>query len=447
MSDLFYFFKVLLLLFLIIAAVSCTTSGPAGIFGKRSPHEQYEDKIKNAGLQETALGKLWLAAAEQSLASPLSIGLPYSEAGYFAAEQPRAAGLLFHCKQGEKLHINLSKNPSTGFAVYLDLWQPAAAADVKSKFLLSADTAGATITYEAEKDGNYILRLQPELLKSGEYTLSISTGPSLAFPIAPNAKSSIGSFWGAGRDKGVRRHEGIDIFAPRGTALVAAADGVITSVTENTLGGKVIFLRPEDKDYTLYYAHLDQQLAQPGQTVKTGDTIGLVGNTGNARTTTPHLHFGIYTNSGAIDPLPFINRITKMPEKVRAPASNIGNLVRSNKTTKLSTGPSVKAPEALTLEINTLLKADAATAGWYKVSLPGGEKGFVTSSAVSPISLAVKKGNLKSAQPLLDEPNSYAPKKNMLPAGEPVSVLAKYKAFYYIQSANKEEGWIPEKAL
>jgi murein DD-endopeptidase MepM/ murein hydrolase activator NlpD len=70
-------------------------------------------------------------------------------------------------------------------------------------------------------------------------------------------------------------------------AGIAAANGRISSVTENNLGGKVMFMRPAGKDFTLYYAHLDEQLVSEGQDVRTGDTIGLVGNTGNARTTPP----------------------------------------------------------------------------------------------------------------------------------------------------------------
>jgi murein DD-endopeptidase MepM/ murein hydrolase activator NlpD/SH3-like domain-containing protein len=448
MSYLSYLKKnIAVFLLITMIAASCTTSGPAGIFGKKSPHEQYEDKIKNAGLQETAMGKLWLSAAEQSLTSPLSINLPYSETGYFAADQPKAAGLLFHAKRGEKVTVNLSKKPATGFAVYLDLWQPAPAADAKAEYLLSADTATATITYEVNKEGSYILRLQPELLKGGEYTLSISTEPSLAFPVTPKVKSSIGSFWGAGRDRGVRKHEGIDIFGPRGTALVAAADGVVTSVTENVLGGKVVFLRPDNKDFTLYYAHLDQQLVEPGQPVKTGDTIGLMGNTGNARTTSPHLHFGIYTNSGAIDPLPFVDRATKMPGKISAQLSNIGNWVKNNKAIKMFSAPTADAQHSLNLESNTLLKADAATGSWYKVSLPDGEKGFVISSAITAVSSPVRQVSLKTEQPLLDGPNDIAARKTTLLKGEPISILAVYKDFFFVKDRNNKEGWISKKAL
>ena len=58
---------------------------------------------------------------------------------------------------------------------------------------------------------------------------------------------------------------------------------------------------------TLYYAHLDRREVSPGARVRPGDVVGFVGNTGNARATAPHLHFGIYRpGSGAVDPLPFI---------------------------------------------------------------------------------------------------------------------------------------------
>lgn len=448
MSYLLYSSKnIVFCFFILIITASCTTSGPSGFFSKKSPHEIYGEKIKNAGLQETALGKLWFSAAEQSLSSPLTINLPYTETGYFSAEQPKAAGLLFQGKRGEKLNISLSKKPTAGFSIYLDLWQPPVTSDNRPKLLLYADTTPATITYEVGTDGTYILRLQPELLKSGEYTLTISTAPSLAFPVTPKVKSNIGSLWGSGRDGGARRHEGIDIFAPRGTVLLAAADGVVTGESENRLGGKVIFLRPNNKNYALYYAHLDQQLVRPGQTVKTGDTIGIVGNTGNAITTAPHLHFGIYTNLGAVDPLPFINQVRKIPEKISAPLNNLGNWVRNKRKIRLLGQLSKNAQADSVVEVNTLLKVEAATSGWYKVSLPGGEKGFVASAAVSSVSLPLSKSKLKTALPLLNEPNEFAARITTLPSGESINILGNYKDFYYINKINREKGWISKKTL
>ena len=87
---------------------------------------------------------------------------------------------------------------------------------------------------------------------------------------------------------------------------MAAADGRITRVREGGLGGKTVWLRLDGAPVSLYYAHLDEQLTAPDARVRTGDTIGTVGNTGNARTTPPHLHFGIYGRGGAVDPFPFL---------------------------------------------------------------------------------------------------------------------------------------------
>src|ERR1043166_8504031 len=93
----------LLIVCFIIMASSCKTSGPGGMFGKKSPHEMYGDKLSSAGLKETALGRWWFTEAQQSLTKALSVSLPYSEAGYFAAERPEAAGIRFKARRGEKL--------------------------------------------------------------------------------------------------------------------------------------------------------------------------------------------------------------------------------------------------------------------------------------------------------------------------------------------------------
>lgn len=433
-------------LLLVLTVSSCSTSGPSGLFGKKSPHQQYGDKLKDAGLAETALGKKWFEAASRSLQSPLTVALPYKETGYFPADEPKAVGLIFTGKRGEKINISLSTKPDTGFAVYMDLWEAATAADAKPSYIMSADTATQSISYEVDKEQKYLLRVQPELLKGGEYTVSIGTGPSLAFPVSPKVKSNIGSFWGAGRDGGSRSHEGIDIFAPKRSELVAAANGVITRVNTNNLGGKVIFLRPDNKNYTLYYAHLDEQLVQPGQQVKAGDVIGLVGNTGNARTTSPHLHFGIYTNSGAIDPLPFVNQSVNKPEAITASLKNLNKQVRNSGPEKLYKAPTTRSETLITLQKNTLLRVEAATSRWYKVTLPNGTNGFISAASVASVETPVAKSKLKTPYPLLDSPVAVAASKKMLQPGDMVSVLATYENYYYVSTSNND-GWVDKNAL
>ena len=115
------------------------------------------------------------------------------------------------------------------------------------------------------------------------------------------------STWHAPRPGG-RRHEGQDIFAAEGTPVVSATDGVVTRIAEGGLGGKHVWIfGPGGRSY--YYAHLSgfSGTVSVGDFVEAATVIGYVGNTGNARTTPPHLHFGVYSASGAIDPAPLLS--------------------------------------------------------------------------------------------------------------------------------------------
>lgn len=140
-----------------------------------------------------------------------------------------------------------------------------------------------------------------------------SVADAMIFPVAGN-KANVGSVWGDERDGGKRKHKGIDIFAKKGTPVLALQDGVITLREETKLGGKVLWLRPKGAWWKAYYAHLDEQLVKEGDEVVKGQIIGTVGNTGNAKTTPAHLHFGIYTLFGAIDPLPYVKVAERIPD-------------------------------------------------------------------------------------------------------------------------------------
>lgn len=140
---------------------------------------------------------------------------------------------------------------------------------------------------------------------------------SLTFPVA-NKRAYVGSIWGDVRDGGKRSHEGIDIFAKKGTPVVAICDGIVTSVGNTPRGGKTVWLQSFAHPWTAYYAHLNEQKVRRGQFVKKGQILGTVGNTGNARTTPPHLHFGIYTWQGAVNPLPYVKYSPKISSPVNA---------------------------------------------------------------------------------------------------------------------------------
>jgi murein DD-endopeptidase MepM/ murein hydrolase activator NlpD len=238
---------------------------------------------------------------------------------------------VFHleAKRGQLLRVALSTRPAGSLIIFADL--ALVQEDRTNKIVASADSVTLSFSYKVKKTGSYLLRLQPELLKGGEYTLTITAGPSLKFPVAISGKPRTESFWGDSRDNGGRRHEGIDIFAPKGTPALAAFKGTVTSVTESNLGGKVVFMRPEGEDYTLYYAHLGVQLVHNGQEVLAGDTVGLIDNTGNAKYTPSHLHFGIYTSEGAVDPLPFVDCRSEEAPAIALPLSRLNDTLRLNR--------------------------------------------------------------------------------------------------------------------
>src|SRR5262245_29106058 len=96
---------------------------------------------------------------------------------------------------------------------------------------------------------------------------------------------------------GGRLHRAIDIIAPRGTPVLAAADGEIIRLSRNAAGGITIYQLSDDKRVVFYYAHLDRYVDDltAGDYASQGDVIGFVGNTGNAASGSCHLHFSIWT--------------------------------------------------------------------------------------------------------------------------------------------------------
>ncbi|WP_345951131.1 peptidoglycan DD-metalloendopeptidase family protein [Mucilaginibacter sp. PAMB04274] len=424
---------------------SCSKRGPLALFNKLSPHDAYAQRLKDAGLERSAMGSAWLQKGQLSVSNPLNISIPYKETGYFSAEKIPVTALRFDARRGQKLNISLTKKPQTNFSIYIDLLQEQSATE--QKVLASADTSGRSLEYEVKENGKYVLRLQPELLRSGEYTLTITSGPSLSFPVSSSGKPHIGSFWGDGRDNGGRRHEGVDIFATKHTPAIAAANGTVTKVTENTLGGLVVFMHPDNRDYTLYYAHLDKQLVQDGQTVRIGDTLGLVGNTGNARTTPPHLHFGIYTNGGAIDPLIFVDREVKSPPPIKASLTLLNATARTTaRNNALHIEPTDKALTRQSVPISTPLTLEAATDGWYKATLPDGTQGYIQSRNVTTATATLRRITLNQARPLLDAPDSAtAARKATLANGTQVAIRGSFKNYYLITDDNENTGWINMK--
>lgn len=93
-----------------------------------------------------------------------------------------------------------------------------------------------------------------------------------------------------------RHHEALDIMAPKGTKVVAAADGKVVKLFTSKPGGLTIYQFDPSEKYAYYYAHLDHYAdgLKEGADIKRGDLIGYVGVTGNSDPKAPHLHFAVF---------------------------------------------------------------------------------------------------------------------------------------------------------
>jgi len=150
-----------------------------------------------------------------------------------------------------------------------------------------------------------LLALVAIAMPTTRYMLELAFAPRpthLAVPVQGVAPAGLADTWGAARSGG-RRHEGIDIFAKRGTPITSPVDGLVIGVGVNLLGGQVVRVLGPGRQVH-YFAHLSRfGPVHRGMRIRRGQVLGYVGTTGNAAGTPPHLHYGIYNlPGGATDP-------------------------------------------------------------------------------------------------------------------------------------------------
>jgi murein DD-endopeptidase MepM/ murein hydrolase activator NlpD len=117
---------------------------------------------------------------------------------------------------------------------------------------------------------------------------------SLAIPVRGFEVDDLVSSFDDARG-GSRRHEAIDILAPRGTDVLAVEDGKVAKIFTSAAGGLTLYQFDPSETFVYYYAHLDSYAPglKEGSMLRKGDVVGTVGTTGNAPKDTPHLHFSI----------------------------------------------------------------------------------------------------------------------------------------------------------
>lgn len=294
-------FRRFLFLFagLFVLLSSCTKI--RDLISPPTPRELYSREFD----KENPLLVAWEQAYETSLSDSLAMLLPYSETGQFQPNSIHVYSYDIELEQGETFHFEVRVD-SLDSRIFIDLFKQVNDSLDTYEIIERNEPADRALQFNVRETGIYKIVIQPALDVRTPFAWIAYTQPAYLFPVAGYDNSAIMSFWGDARDAGRRQHEGIDIFAPRGTPVVAATDGRIRYTGERGLGGKQVWLRTGFLGgKSLYYAHLDS-IANVDGKVERGDTLGFVGNTGNARTTNPHLHFGIYGGGGAVNPLPFV---------------------------------------------------------------------------------------------------------------------------------------------
>lgn len=363
--------KNIFILFSIILVLASCKRQTLGIFSAKTEKERYLQQLTSAGIDKSLVGKNWLAAGTEALSDPPQLDIPAAVRGSFKSRSIQANAWQFNLQKGSTLQVALKWESQDSSRVFLEIIEA-----LSMKEQIAATSFDSLIEFEARESGTYFIRIQPELLAEGNYDLIIENRSTYAiFPVEGKTSAAIQSFWGAGRDGGARRHEGIDIFAARGTPVVAPVSGVVGAVKETGIGGKQVWLRDTERGWNLYFAHLDSQTVNSLQRVNPGDTLGFVGNTGNARTTPPHLHFGIYSG-GAFDPFPVVKDNYSGAVKGDLSLENEIMLVNSA-SANLRQGPSTEFSSLVKLENNTPLIIESAVGDWYQVKTPTGNKGFV----------------------------------------------------------------------
>ncbi|MBT8396068.1 MAG: peptidoglycan DD-metalloendopeptidase family protein [Gemmatimonadetes bacterium] len=359
-------------------------------FRTPTPHEAHLLSLPRGAAEGAANAREWEAASLRAIDFPLSPGSAYQEIGLFPPAPSQALGLRLRIPRGQRLHLDVRMEDGDRLPLFVDLYRAAPdsllggeAGDTRRPaFLVGEAMEAGGWVFDSPETGQYVVRLQPREGDGGRFGISARVGAPWQFPVAGAGEIDIGSVFGDSRDGGRREHHGVDIFMPRGTPVLAAAAGRVTSVDTTDIGGRVVWQREAEGRHAIYYAHLDRALVRDGQQLEAGDTVGLVGNTGNARTTPPHLHFGAYRR-GAVDPWDLILPIPPQAPEVVVDLGGLGaNGNVSEEGVRLRRGPSTRGSILGELDTESSFRVMGGAGEWYRVVFQGGMSGFLHSRYV-----------------------------------------------------------------
>lgn len=294
----------------------------------------------------------------------------------------------------------------------------------------AAETATSTIT-DDEIDG-FLFRVSDETKSK---IMELSGEPTEILPVPVLFGVSIGDFsdtWGESRAGG-RAHNGTDIIAPKGELVVSPTKAVVTKVGRDNKGGNyVITANPGGEQF--YFAHLDApyENLEIGDVLEPGDLIGYVGNTGNARGKSPHLHFGIYYKGLAKNPFPRLVREFSDEEKLSA----LEKVLAKSKVISGQTGAGVRFLQGFLIQYGTGIYAkrlaNAGATGYFGSLTKQALAQYQSASDINPASGyfgPITKANILAS--IFPENETYAqvagvkteavPEPNSMPSVAPVN--------------------------
>ncbi|MEZ4449653.1 MAG: M23 family metallopeptidase [Nannocystaceae bacterium] len=402
-----------------------------------TPRAAYLASLRGEALYLPEHAESWLAAGERALETSLRSPVPLQETVAITPGGEGGLAIRLDARRGQRLVIAVRPADGAEGPIFVDLVAIDEARHGDRRLLASGDAEGM-ITHDVG-GGELVLRVQPGLTTAGRFEVTVDVDPSLDFPVLGKDRRAMHSPFGAPRSGGRRRHHGVDIFAPMGTSTVAVIDGVVQRGRGHR-GGNYVWIRDEERGISLYYAHLSQVFVNTGQRVRVGEVIGRVGKTGNAETTAPHLHFGVYQRS-AVDPAPFLR-----DEPTARAAERLGDLgawMRAGRGgATLRPAPTRDAPPVAKIEHGIAARVLGVRRGFYRVALDDGTEGYVQAAALTSTRQRLSRLRLREATALHPTPGLAGAPVATIAAGDRVELLARADRALLVRGASGEAGWI-----
>jgi peptidoglycan LD-endopeptidase LytH len=196
-----------------------------------SSRDWYAAQLRVQSFFGSEAAREWLSLASAAVAGPDAAQAPFERDGVFG--DVSAGSWRFPVRRGQRVIAELTYPHPEAFVDLLTAGGTSVA---------SAPRGSSRLQYDAVDDADLILRVQPPLHHPGAFRLVTRLEASLLFPVEGVKPTAFQSTFGGPRNAGRRQHDGVDIFAPRGTPVLAAVDGWVTGSTTNTLGGNVVWV-------------------------------------------------------------------------------------------------------------------------------------------------------------------------------------------------------------